>query len=124
MSADWVNTTIGEYCPFIYGKALKKDDRDNNGKISVYGSNGAVDKHSEALVKQPGIIIGRKGSVGEVHLSEEAFWPIDTAFYVTMDDLEELWFIYYLLKSVGLNQMNSDSAVPGLNRERAHSVSI
>jgi len=124
MSSDWIETTIGEYCPFTYGKGLKKDDRDNIGKVNVYGSNGTVDTHTEALIEQPGIIIGRKGSVGEVHLSNGPFWPIDTAFYTLKDDLEELWFTYYLLNSVGLNQMNSDSAVPGLNRDRAHSVSI
>ncbi len=124
MSSDWTETNIGEFSPFTYGKGLKKDDRDNTGNVLVYGSNGPVDTHTEGLIDQPGIIIGRKGSVGEVHLSDGPFWPIDTAFYTIKDDLEELWFTYYLLLSVGLDQMNSDSAVPGLNRDRAHSVII
>ena len=124
MNSDWIVTTIGEYCPFTYGKGLKKDDRDNSGEIPVYGSNGPVDTHIEGLIDQPGIIIGRKGSVGKVHLSNGSFWPIDTAFYTVKEDLEELWFTYYLLLSVGLDKMNSDSAVPGLNRDRAHSVTI
>jgi len=32
--------------------------------------------------------------------------------------------MYYLLKSIGLESMNADSAVPGLNREAAHTRKI
>ncbi len=120
---EWINTIVGEYCPFIYGKSLPQNKREN-GNIPVYGSNGIVGFHSKSCVVPHGIIIGRKGSVGAVHLSEKEFWAIDTAFYIVKDDLDELRFTYYLLKTLGLSTMNSDSAVPGLNRENAHSLNI
>ena len=119
----WIETTVAEFCPFIYGKSLPKTKR-IEGKIPVYGSNGCVGFHSESCVTGPGIIIGRKGSVGAVHLSTVPFWPIDTSFYIEKESLDELKFTYYLLKSLGLESMNSDSAVPGLNRENAHALSI
>ncbi|SPX42583.1 putative type I restriction enzyme HindVIIP specificity protein [Haemophilus influenzae] len=120
---EWIETTVGEYCPFIYGKALPQSKR-ISGNIPVYGSNGIVDFHNSSCVNTAGVIIGRKGSVGAIHLSEKPFWAIDTAFYIVNDDLEELKFTYYLLKTLGLSEMNSDSAVPGLNRENAHSLKI
>ena len=120
---EWIETTVGEYCPFIYGKALPQSKR-ISGNIPVYGSNGIVDFHNSSCVNTAGVIIGRKGSVGAIHLSEKPFWVIDTAFYIVNDDLEELKFTYYLLKTLGLSEMNSDSAVPGLNRENAHSLKI
>ena len=120
---EWIETTVGEYCPFIYGKALPQSKR-ICGNIPVYGSNGIVDFHNSSCVNTAGVIIGRKGSVGAIHLSEKPFWVIDTAFYIVNDDLEELKFTYYLLKTLGLSEMNSDSAVPGLNRENAHSLKI
>lgn len=120
---EWINTTVGEYCPFIYGKSLPQTKREK-GDIPVYGSNGIVDFHNKFCVTPYGIIIGRKGSVGAVHLSEKPFWVIDTAFYAIKDDLDELRFSYYLLKTLNLDTMNSDSAVPGLNRENAHSLNI
>ena len=120
---NWIDTTVGEYCPFIYGKGLPKTKR-KVGKHPVYGSNGCVDFHSDFLINGPGIIIGRKGSVGAVHLSEVPFWPIDTSFYVTAETIGELRFTYYLLRSLGLSGMNSDSAVPGLNRDNAHNLPI
>ena len=120
---NWVETTVGDFCPFIYGKGLSKTKR-QKGLVPVYGSNGYVGFHSKSYVNGPGIIIGRKGSVGAVHLSGVPFWPIDTSFYVEKESLEELKFTYYLLKSLGLEGMNSDSAVPGLNRENAHALPI
>lgn len=120
---EWIETTVGEYCPFIYGKSLPQIKREK-GNIPVYGSNGIVDFHNKPCVSPYGIIVGRKGSVGEIHLSEKDFWVIDTAFYIIKDDLDDLRFTYYLLKTLGLNKMNSDSAVPGLNRENAHSINI
>lgn len=120
---EWIETTVGDYCPFIYGKALPQSKR-ISGNIPVYGSNGIVDFHNSSCVNTAGVIIGRKGSVGAIHLSEKHFWVIDTAFYIVNDDLEELKFTYYLLKTLGLSEMNSDSAVPGLNRENAHSLKI
>lgn len=120
---EWIETTVGEYCPFIYGKALPQSKR-ISGNIPVYGSNGIVDFHNSSCVNTAGVIIGRKGSVGAIHLSEKPFWAIDTAFYIVNDDLEELKFTYYLLQTLGLSEMNSDSAVPGLNRENAHSLKI
>ncbi|ELX4138986.1 restriction endonuclease subunit S [Vibrio vulnificus] len=119
----WIDTTVGEFCPFIYGKGLPKTKR-QAGEYPVYGSNGCVDFHNDFYIDGPGIIIGRKGSVGAAHLSTQPFWPIDTAFYVTKGTLGELRFTYYLLKSLGLEKMNSDSAVPGLNRDNAHALSI
>ena len=51
------------------------------------------------------IVIGRKGSVGSVYLTEGAFWCIDTAYF--LDNLNELVNIEYLstyLKSIDLSQ--------------------
>src|SRR5690554_2522021 len=123
MSVDWISTTVGEYSPFTYGKAIKKADQLNGG-IPVYGSNGVYAFSAEALVKQHAVIIGRKGSVGKVHLSTKPCWISDTAFHTTKNTIEEAYFVYYLLSSLGLEDMNTDAAVPGLNRNNAHRLEI
>jgi type I restriction enzyme S subunit len=123
VSDGWLKTTVGEYSPFVYGKAIKKDDQRTMG-IPVYGSNGIYTYSDSALVQQHAVIIGRKGSVGKVHLSTEKCWISDTAFYVIKDSLDESYFVYYLLSSLGLENMNTDAAVPGLNRDNAHRLEI
>ena len=50
--------------------------------MPVYGSNGQIGWHNEALVKGPGIVIGRKGNPGTISWGQTNFFPINTTFYV------------------------------------------
>jgi hypothetical protein len=124
MAGDWREVTVGEFAPFAYGRGLPEHLRDPAGCIPVFGSNRVVVTHSEALTSGPTVVIGRKGTVGAVHYGARPCWPIDTTFYVTDPDPTVLRFKYYLLKSPGLEHMNADSAVPGLNREAEHGRKI
>ena len=117
---DWRQVSLGDFAPFSYGKSLPVRRRNPSGRVPVVGSGGIVGYHDSALTDGPAIIIGRKGTVGAVHYTNGPSWPIDTTFYVTGDDAELVRFKYYALKTLGLDQMNSDSAVPGLNRNAAH----
>jgi len=107
-----------------YGKALKKENRSGEG-FPVVASGGIVGFHNEYLVNAPGIVIGRKGTLGKVYYMHENFYPIDTSFYIESKiKNSKLFYEYFLLKSLGFENMNSDSAVPGLNRDSAMSSSI
>src|SRR5690554_561061 len=119
----WTETTVGEFCPFTYGKAIKKQDQKSHG-VPVYGSNGVYAFSEKALAGPYVVVIGRKGSVGQVHLSSQSCWVSDTAFYISFESLAEASFVAYLLRSLGLEDMNTDAAVPGLNRNNAHRLEI
>ena len=119
-SDGWRKSTLADFVPFSYGKSLPVRRRNPSGRVPVVGSGGIVGYHDSALTDGPTIVIGRKGTVGAVHYTSGPSWPIDTTFYVTGDDAELVRFKYYALKTLGLDQMNSDSAVPGLNRNAAH----
>ncbi|MFR1972320.1 MAG: restriction endonuclease subunit S [Clostridia bacterium] len=107
-----------------YGKGLTSNQR-RNGKIPVYGSNGIVDYNDKFYFEGPGIIIGRKGTVGSVKYEENNFWAIDTTYVVKLKNKnEDLIFWYYFLQTLGLERMNSHSAVPGLNRDRVYNIKI
>ena len=114
--------SIRNFCPFKYGKGLPKSNRNKNGSIPVYGSGGIDGYHDDMLTKGPTIIIGRKGTVGSVYYSEIPCWPIDTTFFISNMDKNDLKFIFYLLQTFDLEGKNSDTAVPGLNREVAHDI--
>ena len=112
----WPVVRLGEVLELAYGKALKESDREA-GFVPVYGSGGIAGFHSRALVKDKGIIVGRKGNVGSVYYSDKGFFPIDTVFYVISD--LPLPYLFFVLK--GMNFINNDAAVPGLNRNQAYS---
>ena len=124
MAGEWRKVSVGAFAPFAYGKGLPEHRRDSSGQVPAFGSNGVVGFHCEALTSGPTVVIGRKGTVGAVHYSPKPCWPIDTTFYVVDPDPCVLRFKYYLLKALGLEHMNADSAVPGLNRDAAHSREV
>ena len=112
----WEIKRLGEILELCYGKALKEEDR-IPGEFDVYGSSGIVGTHSQALVREPGIIVGRKGNVGSVHWADRGFFPIDTVYFVKSDLNNS--YLFFLLQS--MNFINNDAAVPGLNRKQAYS---
>jgi type I restriction enzyme S subunit len=107
-----------------YGKALPERIR-KDGEIPVYGSGGIGGYHNESIVTGPGVIVGRKGTIGSVFYEKSDFYPIDTVYYVKTNPQKiGIRFAYYLLKNLNLSSLNSDAAVPGLNRDRAYDLTI
>lgn len=121
----WPMVSLGEICSFEYGKPLKQEDR-KGGEYPVFGSNGIVGYHNEYLVQGPLIVVGRKGSAGAVLYSEKSGYPIDTTFYVQLNDTEktDYKFLYWILSKLGLEKINTQAGVPGLNRNDAYKIKI
>ena len=117
--------TLGQLFELKYGKSLRKDTR-RKGEVPVYGSNGPIDFHDESLVKHPTIIVGRKGSIGEVHLVKKPSWPIDTTYYVqSRGDYDfDIEWLYRILQTLRLKDLNRSAAIPGLNREDVYRIAI
>lgn len=111
---------LREVCEFTYGDGLREDTR-RTGNIPVYGSNGIVGWHDEAVTHGATIIIGRKGSIGEVNYSPSPCFPIDTTYYVEKTKKPcDLRWLYYALTALDLTKLNKSAAVPGLNRDDAY----
>jgi type I restriction enzyme S subunit len=119
----WTDTSLGEVIELRYGKSLTEKDR-LPGDFGVYGSNGLVGSHITSITDAPAIVVGRKGSIGEVHFSERACFPIDTTYFVDRFDCAVPRFVLHLLGHLPLRKMNRASAVPGLNREDAYRLPI
>ena len=117
----WKVKALGDLLELAYGKALKADNRQHDGKVPVYGSNGQVGWHDESLIRGPGIVVGRKGNPGVVTWVTTDFFPIDTTFYVVpKDNNDTMYFLFYALHDQDLPSVAADSAVPGLNRNLAY----
>lgn len=119
----WDEQRLENLLDLSYGKALKKTDR-KKGEIPVYGSGGINGYHNRHLVDGPGIVVGRKGTVGSLYWEDDSFFPIDTVFYVVPKCGASLVFLFYLLQTLGLEDMNTDAAVPGLNRNNAYRLLV
>lgn len=112
----WRRMPLGEHVTLNYGKALKAEVR-IEGPYPVYGSSGIVGSHEKPLVTGPAIILGRKGNVGSVHWSSCDCWPIDTVYFIDAETSN--LYLYCALQHMQF--INTDVAVPGLNRDMAYS---
>lgn len=121
MSDTWVDYKLEDIAEFKYGKSLSEPNREP-GIIPVVGSGGVAGFHNKSIVKS-GIVVGRKGSIGTVQWFDGPFFPIDTVYFV--DKIKpgfDLKYFYYFLQSFGLENYNSDAAVPGLSRALVYSL--
>jgi type I restriction enzyme S subunit len=121
---DWELIPLSQIIDLAYGEGLSDENR-VAGNIPVFGSNGIVGYHNNSIVKGPAIIVGRKGSAGEVTWSDFDCFPIDTTFYVRplTDDLDFRW-LYYQLVFVDFKRLNAATGVPGLSRSDALDICI
>ncbi len=123
IESDWEMVELKEVLSLEYGKSLPKRDR-VDGKYPVMGSNGISGYHNKYLIKGPSIIVGRKGSAGEVVWVEENCFPIDTTYYVKLKRNDNLKFIFNILQKLELQKLRGGAGIPGLNREDAYTQKI
>jgi type I restriction enzyme S subunit len=124
MKNGWKEMHVGEILQLEYGKPLDESDRKPNGRFPVYGANGEKDRTDKFYCKNPSIIVGRKGSAGEINLTEEKFWPLDVTYFVKYDEKKhDLRFLYYLLTKLDLPKL-AKGVKPGINRNEVYSIVV
>lgn len=116
IESDWEMVELGELLTLEYGKSLPKRDRVDGG-YPVMGSNGVSGYHNKFLIKGPSIIVGRKGSAGEVVWVNKNSYPIDTTYFVKLKKNNDLKFIFFILQELELQKLRGGAGIPGLNRK-------
>ncbi len=118
----WRWVRLGELFKLEYGVSLPERDR-TPGEMPVIGSAGVVGSHNKAAVVGPGIVVGRKGSIGTVTWVDHDFVPIDTTYVaVPTENKADLRWTYHLLSNENLSKMNRATGVPGLNRNDVYAM--
>jgi type I restriction enzyme S subunit len=121
MRNGWQEKFVGDILQLEYGKPLDESDRKPNGRFPVYGANGEKDRTDRFYHEKPSIIVGRKGSAGEINLTETKFWPLDVTYFVTFDEYQhDLRFLFYLLTKLELTKL-AKGVKPGINRNEVYS---
>ncbi len=94
------------------------------GNVPIYASTGITGTHNEAKIKAPGVVTGRSGSLGTVMYVDEDFWALNTTLWVKEFRRVTPIYAFYLLSNLGLEQYNAGAAVPTLNRNDIHGLSV
>lgn len=120
----WEWQRLGDLLTFEYGDNLPEPKRSNTGEYPVFGSNGIVGTHNESFVKTKCIVIGRKGSAGALNLNlHDGCCVTDVAYYCIPPKQLDLFFIFKLLHTLGLDELGK-GIKPGLNRNEAYQLLI
>jgi len=116
-------STLGDLVEFQRGFDLPKSEF-KNGFVPVISSNGILGYHNVAKVKAPGITIGRSGTVGLPHFIREDFFPHNTSLFIKDFKGNNPLYIFYLIKTLKLNEYGSGSGVPTMNRNHLHPIKV
>ena len=94
------------------------------GNIPVVSSSGIQSYHSEAKVEGPGVVIGRKGSLGTVHFVDCPYWPHDTTLWSKDLRGNDPRYVYYFVHTMGFERYDVGNSNPTLNRNHIHGLDI
>ena len=118
-----VGSALGEMLTLQRGFDLPASAR-VEGDFPVYAATGIHGWHNKAMVKGPGVITGRSGSLGKVLYSPDDFWPLNTTLWVKDFKFVSPEFAFFLLSGLNLEQFNGGAAVPTLNRNDVHRIEV
>ena len=76
------------------------------------------------MVRGPGVVTGRYGTLGEVFYIKDDYWPLNTSLYVQNFKGNDPRFVAYYLGTVLSANFNSAGAVPGVNRNVLHKLTV
>lgn len=119
----WCEVQLGDVIRLKRGHDLPASDR-VPGEIPIVSSSGITGFHNVAKVAGPGVVTGRYGTLGEVHYIEGDYWPLNTALYVEDFKGNQPRYVAYLLMTLELGTQNAAGAVPGVNRNTLHQMTV
>ena len=123
VAGKWKEARWGDLATLEYGRALRGYDT-ARGAFRVFGTNGPIGWHDEALCPHPSVVVGRKGAYRGIHYSVEPCFVIDTAFYLKPKTELDIRWAYYELLTRDINGMDSGSAIPSTSREEFYSLPV
>jgi len=118
-NASWPLVPLKDIATLKRGYDLPTKSR-VEGEIPIYAANGRNGTHNEAKLSGPGVITGRSGTIGKVHFTKGAYWPLNTALYVTNFHGNDPKWVFYMLKAFKLDRFVEGAGVPTLNRNLVH----
>lgn len=123
MAGEWRECRLGDIVELKRGYDLPKQER-IDGRVPIISSSGPSGYHNEAMVKAPGVVTGRYGTLGQVFYLVEDFWPLNTTLYVRDFKGNDPKFVGYFLRTIDFLSCSDKAAVPGVNRNHLHQLAV
>lgn len=114
---------LGDHLDFRSGTSPPA--RQPDGRVRVYGANGAIGYAAQHNTTGPVIILGRVGAhCGSLRYCDSDAWVTDNALVCRAKDPRETRYWYYALHTCGLAEQRTGSGQPLLNQSTLRAVSV
>jgi len=119
----WTKQKFVNFAKLQRGFDLPEQDR-IPGQYPVVASTSITAYHNEYKVKAPCVTTGRSGALGQVLYINEDCWPLNTALWVKDYYGNDPKFVYFKLKTLGLQKFNAGAGVPTLNKNHLDNIDL
>ena len=120
----WKKYNLFDICRPKQWKTIAVKDLKNEG-YPVYGANGIIGFHNEFNHEKETLLIGCRGSCGEIHISQPKSYINGNA--MCLDELSDnilLYYLYYFLKGYNFKSIISGSTQPQITQIGLRKVEI
>ena len=121
--AEWEVKTLNKVASLQRGHDIREIDL-IPGNCPVIASSGIIGFHKFSTSSAPNVVVGRKGSIGNVHYIDSDFWAHDTSLFVTNFFGNHEKYVYYLFSNLKLERFGTKSGSPSLNRNDIHPLLV
>lgn len=95
-----------------------------DGKFAVYGSGGIMRTVADYLYSGESILFPRKGTLNNVMYVNEKFWTVDTMFYSEVNKNTSALYVFYSVKDIDFNKLNTGTGVPSMTSSILYDLNI
>ncbi|MCY9376157.1 restriction endonuclease subunit S [Bacillus sp. T17B1] len=120
-TGEWEERMLGEILKVNSGKDYKHLQQ---GDIPVYGTSGYMLSVNGKLSDENAIGIGRKGTIDHPQLLKAPFWTVDTLFFMTTKEKNDLLFCYSLANKINWKKYDESTGVPSLSKASIVKISV
>lgn len=120
----WTFQYLKDVCNIVYGKGLPKTKLTNTG-YRVFGANGVIGYYSEFMYKNPQILIGCRGTVGQVTVSTPFSFITNNSLIIEYENsLINRYYLEHYLRTVNLKEISSGSVQPQITIQNMSGVKL
>ena len=117
----WGVEKLGDFLTIKNGKDHKHLQ---DGKFAVYGSGGIMRTVADYLYSGESILFPRKGTLNNVMYVNEEFWTVDTMFYSEVNKNNSALYVFYSVKDIDFNKLNTGTGVPSMTSSILYDLNI
>ncbi|WP_259690746.1 restriction endonuclease subunit S [Lactiplantibacillus pentosus] len=118
-ASTWEQRKLGDLLKVNSGRDYKNLSA---GNIPVYGTGGYMLSVNDKLSDIDAIGIGRKGTINKPQYLRAPFWTVDTLFFLTAQEDNDLFFLFYISENITWDKYDESTGVPSLSKNTINSI--